>query len=48
MEDAWKIVKKLERVLDTDFDHILPTLKKLVKEVKEQEREIKELEKKLT
>ena len=47
MEDAWKIVKKLERVLDTDFDHILPTLKKLVNEVEEQEKEIKDLEKRV-
>lgn len=40
-----EIVKKTSEILETDINNIIPRLKKLKKDVEEQEKEISELEK---
>ena len=40
-------VKEMSNILETDFENIIPTLKKLVKEIEKQEKEINKLEKRI-
>lgn len=42
-----KLVKKMCEILNTDIDHLIPSIEKMIREVENQEKEIKKLKERL-